>query len=297
MSIRNGHARWAFNLSAWEPTITDYMEATKCVQKEEKERLAKFVFRNDFNASLIGRLLMRQFVHQATNLDYNLITFARDARGKPYLATNVKNYNIHFNVSHQGSYSLLAGFVNEVVGGGDSDTSSKSIKIGVDVMETKYSGGKDVDEFFRLMDRNFSIHEWKYINKHRTDDDKIRAFMRLWCLKESYVKNIGVGITVDLQMISFNVTSPILRPETVCIDTTLTVAGVDKPNWLFEESLIDEEHCVAVSIENLSKNESEDYTPLSFEILDFKQLMENSLPLLTEDLDYCEGVVKKTYKN
>lgn len=275
MSSNHEQIRWAFNLKSWRPSITELLRATSCIQREEKERLAKFVFRDDFNASLIGRLLMRKFVNETTDSDYASIVFGRDLKGKPYINGNA---SVDFNVSHQGSYSVLAG-----VAGTQS-------KIGVDVMRIEYSGGKSLDEFFRIMTRNFSTSEWVEIKKPASEREKLSAFMRHWCLKESYVKNIGVGITVDLQKISFS-TSDALEVNQVVTTTCLDVNGLRQTNWRFEESLLDEEHIVAVAVEDPQIQDIP-----KFETISFEQLMENSSPLLEQDEDYCQKILAKQYK-
>ncbi|XP_063702796.1 L-aminoadipate-semialdehyde dehydrogenase-phosphopantetheinyl transferase [Culicoides brevitarsis] len=269
--------RWAFNLKTFRPSLEDLLKATSCIQAEEKTRLAKFVFRDDFDASLIGRLLMRKFVHETTNTPYSSIKFERDSNGKPYFAQG----NVDFNVSHQGSYSVLAGI-------GNSDTKTA---IGVDVMKIEYTGGKSLDEFFRIMTRNFSSNEWEAIKNPSEKREKVKNFMRHWCLKESYVKNIGVGITIDLQKISFTTKEP-LNAEKVITSTCLDVNNIPETNFLFEESLLDDDHIVAVAL----KHPKSPNVPQKFQILTFNELMEHSSPLLEHDIDYCKAILAKEYK-
>ncbi|XP_055528416.1 L-aminoadipate-semialdehyde dehydrogenase-phosphopantetheinyl transferase [Wyeomyia smithii] len=293
MSLRpGGHVRWAFDLAGWRPTVADLLLATSCIQPEEKQRLAKFVFRDDFNASLIGRLMMRQFVHLATGLHYDRIEFGRDLKGKPFLK-NDGIYAVDFNVSHQGRYAVLAGLVQ----GGDGPTvvDGKQPRIGVDVMKIEYGGGKPLGEFFRLMNRNFSDEEWRYIRSQQDENDQLEAFMRNWCLKESYVKNVGIGITVDLRKISFSIRSQRLDTKSVVCDSTLKLNDDPLRNWRFEESLIDKDHCVAVALENVPADN--DLSSNCFQIIDFTTLVEGHKPLLAIDEIYCDGIIGKEYKN
>lgn len=284
MSTNSEQIRWAFNLKTWRPSMEDLLKASACIQREEKERLAKFVFRDDFNASLIGRLLMRKFVNETTDSDYGSIVFGRDLKGKPYIKETQGNACVDFNVSHQGSYSVLAGVVVQ-------NGSNCQQKIGVDVMKVEYTGGKSLDEFFRIMTRNFSPSEWTSIKKSSQERQKLKTFMRHWCLKESYVKNVGVGITVDLQKISFT-TKADLKEGNIVTNTCLDVDGVRQTNWRFEESLLDSEHIVAVALENCRQ----DVTPKHFETISFTALMENSTPILEYDQEYCQHILAKQYK-
>ncbi|XP_053677141.1 L-aminoadipate-semialdehyde dehydrogenase-phosphopantetheinyl transferase [Anopheles nili] len=292
MSLRNGgHVRWAFDLAGWRPSLADLLLVTSCIQPEEKNRLQRFVFRDDFNASCIGRLMMRRFVHLATDLAYDEIEFDRDAKGKPFLKN--EGVAVDFNVSHQGRYAVLAGMVTPRIGG-DVTGDLPRPKIGIDVMKLEYSGGKSLDEFFRLMTRNFSDDEWRYIRSRADDDAKLQAFMRNWCLKESYVKNVGVGITVDLRKISFRIRTDELARDSVVCDSTLRVNDEPMENWRFEESLIDRDHCVAVSLANVPA--PADQGGNCFELIDFNSLVEGYRPLLAIDENYCEGIISKEYK-
>lgn len=291
MSLRNGHARWAFDLSMWRPTIGDLQRAIVCVQPEERDRLAKFMFRDDFNASLIGRLLLRKFVRDTTAIPYDEIQFVRDDRGKPRLAK--AHPNIDFNVSHQGGYAVLAGCMAT----NDHHQSSVAPSIGVDVMKIEYSGGKPLAEFFRLMHRNFSNDEWSYIKGATTQFGQTEAFMRHWCLKESYVKNIGVGITVDLQQISFSVGAPVLSHTKPVTDASLTVNGMPVEHWVFEESRLGDDHCVAVALNYARPTEQQHVVATPFELIDFERLIDGSRPLSEVDSAYCTTVASKQYKN
>ncbi|PSN48821.1 L-aminoadipate-semialdehyde dehydrogenase-phosphopantetheinyl transferase [Blattella germanica] len=275
-----GSIRWAFNFGSWHPTESQFQLASSCIQLEEKNRINKFVFKKDAKASLIGRLLMRKYVNENSTLPYNEIKFERDEKGKPFLLETSKESELpvlNFNVSHQGKYTVLAGEIGN------------NIKLGVDVMKLEYTGGKSLSEFFRIMTRNFSSQEWATIRgtNESSDVDKLAMFCRHWCLKESYVKAVGTGITVDLQRISFKVNSPKLEMGHIVTDTELYVNGRHLKDWNFEESLIDEEHCVAVAI---TGKESHNAT---FRCLDFDELMKDSTSLLPPDPLYCQNFFKK----
>lgn len=253
------------------------------------------------NASLIGRLLMRRFVKMCVpEVEYNEFEFGRDPKGRPLLlynnresTTNIpESLHLDFNVSHHGSYAVLAGFVRQTTPG-DSD---KLSQIGVDVMNTKYTGGKPLHEFFRIMNRTFTPNEWTYIWGRSTERAQSEAFMRHWCLKESYVKSIGIGVTMNLQRIDFTVNTDCLTPSQIALDTRLCVDAVNMNDWIFEESLLDEDHCVAVSVSHSDVEYRKASRNSLFEKINFEQLMECSTPLLTEDLPYCTNILAKEYK-
>lgn len=267
--------RWAFNIKNWTPSSEEILKSTTFIQLEEKVRLGRFYFREDFKSSLIGRLLMRKFVSEITNIPYNEIIFKRDGRGKPILA-NQDCEHIKFNVSHQGDYVVLAG-------------SNDAEALGVDVMKMEYKGGKQLCEFFRIMNRQFTTSEWQTINKG-DDNERIKMFTRLWCLKESYVKATGTGLNLDLQKINFQIKHKNLCPNEIIDNTILYVDG-EKVDWEFHEMLLDDEHCVAVAIKGSN------LTKIYFTELNIAQLLEKGLPLLEEDIQYCNSYLNKMEKS
>ncbi|KAL5290073.1 AASDHPPT family protein [Megaselia abdita] len=272
--------RWAVNFKNFRPSKEELVKAVSCVQSEEKDRLIKFHFLDDFYSSLIGRLLQRKFVNEFGSLGYSDIHFSRDEKGKP-IVNNKLNSHIKFNVSHQGDYTVLAGFVADKCQSG----------IGVDIMKIDYKGGKSIPEFFRLMTKHFSIVEWSNIRKHLKEREQLKSFMRHWCLKESYVKNIGVGITVDLQKISFEIHEDQLMTSNIVESTKLKVNGVSMVNWRFEEHLIDEDHCVAIALSDV-----QNCATGPFRFFNSEELLENSRQVTEFDEQYCEQVFTKAFK-
>lgn len=206
--MSNNSARWAFNFTKWSPTYNDLLQSTACIQQEEKQRIGRFVFKKDFKSSLIGRLMMRKFVANSTNIPYNEVNIKRDEKGKPF----VENCNVTFNVSHQGDFTVFAGDFNDGI-------------LGIDVMKLEYKGGKSLKEFFRIMTRQFSQYEWSEIFNAGNEKQQLAMFCRHWCLKESYVKATGVGITINLQEISFKINTKQLNTDNIVDDTELYIKG------------------------------------------------------------------------
>lgn len=279
--MTNKSIRWCFNFNKWNPTPSEIKLSASCVQLEERERLMKYVFKENFKSSLIGRLMMRKFASESLNLPYNEINFVRDDRDKPMLKNAQENLpKFSFNVSHQGNFTIFAG----EIGRGDI--------LGCDVMKTEYKGGKTISEFFRIMNRNFSHDEWENIRSYDSEKDQLAAFCRHWCLKESYVKALGVGITVSLRDISFKIKTKMLHVGEIVRDTELFVNGV-KENWIFEEGLIDEEHCVAVAM----PFDVRERVDVIFKELNFEEIIKGCVPLSEIDEDYCNAYFEKLDKS
>ncbi|XP_065359685.1 L-aminoadipate-semialdehyde dehydrogenase-phosphopantetheinyl transferase [Calliphora vicina] len=286
--------RWAFDLSTWSPTLNQLTQAVAVIQPEERTRLMKFYFINDFLSSLVGRLLMRKYVSECCNLPYEDIKFARDSRGKPYLLRNEvldkqPTPALSFNVSHQGNYVILAGVINNTL------TDFNDFGIGCDVMKLEYSGGKDLKEFFRIMHRKFADSEWRFIRQpHFNQQQQLKAFMRHWCLKESYVKELGVGITVDLQKIVFTVDNSkdlSLESQPLC-GTTLRCNDLPMTQWYFEEHLLNPKYCAAIAFRNFKPETSD-----TFKLLPITQLLQTSAAQDDKEIiNYCRSVLSKPRK-
>ena len=132
---------------------------------------------------------------------------------------------VDFNVSHAGDYAIVAAGIA-------SSTASKQnenqevFRIGVDIMKVdadrgrqqqqQQSSSEQQDEALyrkqllsheRVLNTKFSDIEKNYIRNRYNDVERLTAFYRLWCLKESYVKAIGEGMGFDLKRLEFMVTS------------------------------------------------------------------------------------------
>ncbi|XP_018804150.1 PREDICTED: L-aminoadipate-semialdehyde dehydrogenase-phosphopantetheinyl transferase [Bactrocera latifrons] len=292
--------RWAVDLASWSPTLSQLAQAVAVIQPEERDRLMKFVFLDDFLSSLFGRLLMRKFVSVHSGVDYKDVRFARDVRGKPYWVQpeDKCHYPLSFNVSHQGKFVVLAGISAqsdlEAAATAPNTTAISKVGVGVDVMKFEYSGGKNLAEFFRIMQRKFSDSEWRYIrHPQHNEADQVKAFMRHWCLKEAYVKELGVGITVDLQKISFTVdtTRELDVAASPLTGTTLHLNDLPENDFHFEEHLLEPKYCAAIAFKN--------YKPVlgKFEFVKIEDLLVATEKATdAEIVEYCRGVLKKELK-
>lgn len=295
MSAKYMCYRWSVDIKNFTPSLTQLSTACRYIQPEESTRLAKFHFIDDFLTSLVGRLLMRKFVSTVTNIKYTDVKFDRDVRGKPFLAnSNPDLPKISFNVSHHGTMIVLAGVLldsRQTDNNVDAQQQQQEdFGVGIDVMKIEYTGGKTLSEFFRIMTRNFSASEWRYINRtQHTEYDRLKAFIRHWCLKESFVKNLGVGLSVELEKISFSIHTDDLAPNKIVTNTELSVDNVPASCWFFEEQMLDEEYCVAIAYKDCIPSELEKFTFFSFDELLFEG-GESGLSM-SANVEYCRKVL------
>uniref|UniRef100_A0A1A8E8A8 L-aminoadipate-semialdehyde dehydrogenase-phosphopantetheinyl transferase n=1 Tax=Nothobranchius kadleci TaxID=1051664 RepID=A0A1A8E8A8_NOTKA len=276
-----GSVRWAFRCGTWRPSRSEWLFAARCVQREEKDRVGQFVFAKDAKSAMAGRLLLRKFVCERFGIPWSEIRLERSPRGKPYLATSVKvssdsGRSWSFNLSHQGDYAVLA--------------AEQGLQVGVDVMKTTMPGSCSVLEFFHIMTRQFTAYEWSTIQSAGSEYQQLAMFYRHWTLKESFIKAIGTGLGFNLQRVEFHLSSEPLTQGRVLRLTKMHLDEEEEGEWLFEESLLDAEHHVAVALgpEDRAGTATPPPPTTTFTLLSFDELIASASPLTEEDPAYWD---------
>ncbi|KAM9359464.1 L-aminoadipate-semialdehyde dehydrogenase-phosphopantetheinyl transferase [Symphorus nematophorus] len=282
-----GSVRWAFRCGSWTPSRCDWLFASRCIQREEKDRIGQFVFAKDAKSAMAGRLLLRRFVCERMGIPWSEIRLERSPRGKPYLATPLKVSSDSdpeppawsFNLSHQGDYAVLA--------------AEQGLQVGVDIMKTAMPGSSSVPEFFRIMTRQFTAYEWSVIQSAGSEQQQLAAFYRHWALKESFIKAIGTGLGFNLQRVEFHLSSEPLTQGRALRQTKMHL-DEEEEDWIFEESLLDHDHHVAVALGPADKPGSASLPPpTTFTLLSFSDLIASASPLTDEDSAYWDSFKMK----
>nr|XP_023700869.1 L-aminoadipate-semialdehyde dehydrogenase-phosphopantetheinyl transferase-like [Paramormyrops kingsleyae] len=74
-------------------------------------------------------------------------------------------------------------------------------------------------------------------------------------LKESFIKAVGVGVGFNLQRVEFHISpvrmqeGQVYRHTRMCLDSE-----EEDPDWVFEESLLDQDHHVAVGLGKMEQS-------------------------------------------
>ncbi|GFO09143.1 L-aminoadipate-semialdehyde dehydrogenase-phosphopantetheinyl transferase [Plakobranchus ocellatus] len=235
--------RVAVNFRSWSPTQAEWTFAAQCVQGEEKERISKFMFKKDAKSAMVGRLLLRYAVSKILGIPCRALQFGRTEKGKPYLVSPIDKTtmrsDLSFNVSHQGDYVVLA--------------AERGNNVGVDVMKVEWPRNTPVSSFFKTMHRQYTDQEWSEVKCYSNERDQLKVFFRLWCLKESVVKALGIGIGFEVSRLNFNFHCRDISEGQVVTDTTVDIDEDPAPEWSFEESFLDG-HCIAVAVNHASKD-------------------------------------------
>ena len=156
-----------------------FLRLYRCISNYKKEKISKYRFVEDRNRCLIGDLLARYTICRKYKLPLEVMEFYEDSFGKPK-AANYKD--IHFNISHSGNWVVCA--VDYMPVGIDVEL-IKPIHIGI--AKRFYSQ----EEYIKLLILN--------------EEERIEFFYKLWTLKESYIKAVGRGLSIDISSCSFDI--------------------------------------------------------------------------------------------
>ncbi|CAG8487345.1 232_t:CDS:2, partial [Paraglomus brasilianum] len=234
-------ALWAVNIITWKPTDEEFDDALSTISAYEKERICRLRIKEQAKASLIGRLLLLYLFNNIYNIQWEAIKFERTKANKPILASVSPDLGVQadFNVSHHGDWVVLV--------------ASENCRVGVDVMKIEEPYGENIETFLESLQDQFSKTEWDVISAPNYPMLKLHRFYRYWCLKESYIKAIGVGLAISLKTLDFHIDKNEGHEYGACnhvkTKTQLFVRGTFMAEWHFRELYLDESHCIAVAYE------------------------------------------------
>ena len=218
--------KYCFNTNLWNPTKNEWCQLLASLPKDDREKITRFMFKRDSKQSLVGQVLIRYCLMNLLNIEWNNLCIARTQNGKPFLKlketltlaklTSFDN-KVDFNVSHAGDYTIIAaGVVSSSSKKVEKlDEFDQSFKIGTDVMKIDVDHAKasnssengesiyqiELRKHERVINGKFSNTEKNFIYNKINPVEKLSAFYRLWCLKESYVKALGDGIGFDVKRV------------------------------------------------------------------------------------------------
>lgn len=144
-----------------------YDKAYQSLSNQRREKVDKFKFVNDKKLSILSEILLKKALIEL-NVDSD-IELTYNKYQKPYL----KNNDIYFNISHSGEYVICAISKDEV---------------GCDIEYIK-----DID--MKIANKFFNENEYKTI---LNSNNQLDTFYRIWTLKESFMKNLGLGFNIEL---------------------------------------------------------------------------------------------------
>ncbi|KAJ3003562.1 hypothetical protein HKX48_001702 [Thoreauomyces humboldtii] len=179
------------------------------------------------------------------------VVMGRTAEGKPILVLPPNRNDLAFNVSHHGAWVVVAAAAT---------ADPLSLRLGVDVSQVQPLCEESVDEYFEAFQDFFTEAEWTYVHgdalhaapSKSTPQDRMHRFHHLWCLKESYVKALGIGLGMDLERICFSVEPTEANPHpqsTLPAKISMALDGEQQKRFHFELAYLDCDHPVAICCE------------------------------------------------
>jgi 4'-phosphopantetheinyl transferase len=187
----------------------------------ERERAARFVFPRHRVQFIAAHALLRVALSQICSTAPAAWRFVADDLGKPAALLDGAPVAVSFNLSHtEGMTGVAASPGGDWALGFDLEPVARSVDLAV-------------------ADRFFSARETAWLNAlpaaARPD-----GFLRLWTLKEAFIKATGKGLTQDLAAFSFD---PF--PPRISFSATLPEREAD---WWFEQRLLDGDFIAAVGL-------------------------------------------------
>ncbi|PAV75554.1 hypothetical protein WR25_20723 [Diploscapter pachys] len=133
------------------------------------------------------------------------------------------------------------------------------------------------------------IDEMTKIKSQSNERMKWTNFYRYWCLKESVLKATGTGLAKDLSKVQFSTNEDFLHSGSFVKSTEYLEDGKQQPNWLFEESFVDNDHCAAVAtiLQTPNGREEANVGAQPFRIVPFEELLEFA-QVVSLDIDDAE---------
>jgi 4'-phosphopantetheinyl transferase len=148
-------------------------QLTRILSHDERIRAASFRFEYDRWRFIIGRGVLRELLASYLGTNPDQIEFYYGAYGKPLLK-GFRTGDIHFNLTHS-HYLILYAFARHRM-------------VGIDVEHCQ-----PVPEFEQMTHRILSAKE-RLRFKLLRNEQRIRAFLESWTLKEAKAKATGIGL-------------------------------------------------------------------------------------------------------
>lgn len=140
--------------------------------KESDKNNKKF---NKFH--LLGRLLLYQALKKDFNLNIKEIEIKKNKYGKPYLS----NHKLYFSISYSNDWVICC---------------ISKYQVGIDIEKIQ-----DIDkELLKYISKKSTL----WIDRH-SQSQLNNYFFSDWCLKESFVKYLGMGLSYDIKKLNFEI--------------------------------------------------------------------------------------------
>jgi 4'-phosphopantetheinyl transferase len=148
------------------------------LSQDEIQRADRFHFDRHRESFIIAHAAVRQILARYVNVAPLRLAFLNGEQGKPELVAECGGGHLRFNLSHSGSFALLA--------------VAEGLTLGVDIerVNAEFAGEEIAERFF-------SSHEVVTLRAVAADA-KADAFFSCWTRKEAFIKALGGGLSIPL---------------------------------------------------------------------------------------------------
>lgn len=145
-------------------TFEEYEFFYNSLKVDYKKKVDLLLRENDKKLTILSQILLTKLLNDKYSLNYKNLEIKYNKYNKPFID------NIYFNISHSNEYAVVV---------------TSNNKIGVDI------------EYIRKVDLNIINYFCTDLEKTYilTSEDKYKSLFEIFCLKESYFKMLGTGIT------------------------------------------------------------------------------------------------------
>ena len=190
---------------------SEYEKLYNLCSDERKEKIMHYLRNDDKKRSVCAYALLKYaWIESGRNPEKLSISY--NEYGKPYIQNDE---SFHFNLSHSGKWVVIA--------------YSDSL-VGIDIEQVK-------ENQYSVMELVCCEREKKYIRNATSAKDFDRRFIRVWTIKESYIKFLGTGLYTELNSFDIDISEEI---------KLLNDHGETENNLCFRSELFDEEYYLSV---------------------------------------------------
>jgi len=235
---------WCARASACEPGVLEQCcEAS--LRDDERLHADRFRRPTTRNQHVVGRGMARTLL-ASSDVAPQDIEFSFNAHGKPDVVGPAKAKR-PFNIAHTEGMVVFA--------------SCEIGQIGVDVERLTRSTNIDIAH------RYFAKPEVDFVISHREDEERRLAFLKVWTLKESFIKAIGMGLAIPLADFAFiDIDSP--NPRVQILNASLGDASM----WRFATTSPADGYIASIAIADHPSA-----APLRINVRDFETLINSSM--------------------
>lgn len=189
---------------------------------EERERCGRFRFERDRAQYLVSHALVRLSLSEYEGIDPASWVFAKNPWGKPIVQGPEGASAVLFSLSH------TEGLVGCAI-------SHSQVGLDVEHLNRRHTDWSGISH---LAMRPSELSYVTSVAPH----ERIRAILRLWTLKESYLKAKGQGLSTNISSLEFDLTK-----DQPCLNFSPD-NGRESGLWHFFEFQPSSEHLMALSV-------------------------------------------------